>query len=115
MVSDRYQVFQLESSRPSCVVIVDINNTKISFIDIKLHCPRFHPRQVVYPRTDPCGTPNGLYFGHECEPDTSILWYRFDKYELNHRRSMPEIPKCLCIRCKKNVTINFIKHSKKVQ
>ena len=36
------------------------------------------------PRTDPCGTPNGML----------ILWYRFDKYELNHRRAVREIPKC---------------------
>ena len=52
------------------------------------------------PMTDPCGTPNGIYLGHDREPDMSILWYRFDKKELNHRSVVPEILKCLCTRSK---------------
>ena len=61
------------------------------------------------PRTDPCGTQNGIYLGHEREPDMLIPWYWFDKYELNPRRAVSVIPKCLCTQ--KNVMINCIKHS----
>ena len=46
-----------------------------------------------------CGTPNGIYLRHEREPNVLILLYRFDKYEVNHRRVVQEIPKCLCIHC----------------
>ena len=51
------------------------------------------------PRTDSYGTPNGIYLVHEREPGTLILWHRFDKYELNHRRVGPEIQKFLCKHC----------------
>ena len=59
------------------------------------------------------GTPNGIYCGHECEPDTLILWYRFDKYELNHRRYMPEIPKCLSKRCKGMIWLIILNTAKR--
>ena len=38
-------------------------------------------------------TPNGIYLGHEREPDMLIVWHWFDEYELNHRRAVPEIQK----------------------
>ena len=70
------------------------------------------------PRTDPCGTPNGIYLGHGREPNMLILWYRFDKYEPNHRSAMPEIPKYLCKRSKIMslvVMTNCIKYSRNIQ
>ena len=50
------------------------------------------------PRRDSYETPNGIYLEHEREPDMLVFWYRFDKYEINHRRAVSEIPKCLCKR-----------------
>jgi len=35
-------------------------------------------------RTNPGGTPNGMCLGRERESDKLILWYQYDKYELNH-------------------------------
>ena len=44
------------------------------------------------PRMDPCGTPNGRYYGQDNGPDTMlILWYLSEKYDLNHRRAGPEM------------------------
>ena len=42
------------------------------------------------PRTDPCGTPNGMCCGQDNVPDMLILWYLSEKYDLNNRRAEPE-------------------------
>ena len=46
-------------------------------------------------RTDPCGTPNGSYCGQDSVSDMLMLQCLSEKYDLNHRRAVQEIPKCL--------------------
>ena len=47
------------------------------------------------PRMDLCGTPNGRCCGQDNVPDMFMLWCLSEKYDLNHRRGGPEMPKCL--------------------
>ena len=47
------------------------------------------------------GIPNGRCCGQDSVPDMLMLWYLFEKYDLNHRRTVPEMPKCLWRRCKR--------------
>ena len=54
-------------------------------------------RDVVYklkrtgPRTYPCGTLNRRCCGQDSVPDMLILWCLCEKYDLNHRRAVPEM------------------------
>ena len=58
-------------------------------------------RDVVYKlsrtglRTDPCGTPNGRFCMQDSVPDMLMRWCLSDKKYFNHRRGVPELPKCL--------------------
>ena len=66
------------------------------------------------PMTDSCGTPNCIYLGHDREPYMLILWYWFDKYELNHIRAVSEIPKCMCTLCHDQLYQNAAEISSKL-
>ena len=44
-------------------------------------------------RTDPCGTPNGRCCWQDSVPDMLMLWCLSEKYDLNHRRAVQELPK----------------------
>ena len=46
-------------------------------------------------RTDPCGTPNGRCCGQDSVSGMLMLQCLSEKYDLNHRRDVQEIPKCL--------------------
>ena len=43
-------------------------------------------------RTDPCGTLNGKCSGQDSVPDMLMLSYLSEKYDLNHRRAVQEMP-----------------------
>ena len=50
------------------------------------------------PRTDPCGTPKWRSCGHESDPSMWMRCCLFEMYDLNHCKTIPEMPKCPCSR-----------------
>ena len=53
------------------------------------------------PRTDPCGMPKWRSCGHESEPSMCTCCCLFEMYDLNHWKTVPEMPKCTCSRSKR--------------
>ena len=68
------------------IMISNLVMTRQKYVVYKLNRTR--------PRTDPCGTPNGRCCGQDSVPDMLMLWYMSEKYDLNPRRVVPEMPKC---------------------
>ena len=56
---------------------------------------------------DPCGTPNGMCCGQDSVPDMLMRWFLSEKYDLNHRRAVSEMPKCL-LRCCKRIKSSMV-------
>ena len=74
------------------MIYVMVSMTRLSGVLYKL--------KRTGPSTDPCGTPSGIYLRQEREKDMLIIKYRFDKYELNHRR-LCQKSQNVCKHCKR--------------